>query len=111
MEIDDIKHYIWKPGEPIKRVPITSPEAIDFLKTNDRTVAKDVVDDHLVSTVFLMTDHSYNGGPPVLFETMIFNRGDQPSDLDEWQDRYCTEEEARKGHAAAVAMVKESAKP
>lgn len=51
-----------------------------------------------VSTVFLMVDHSHGlGGPPVLFETMIFN-----GPFDQWQDRYCTWDEAVAGHRRAV---------
>ena len=47
-----------------------------------------------VSTVFLGIDHSWLGGPPILFETMIFG-----GQFDEVQKRYCTMEEAIDGHA------------
>lgn len=30
--------------------------------------------DYWISTVFLGLDHSWNGGPPLIFETMVFHR-------------------------------------
>lgn len=53
-----------------------------------------------VSTVFLGLDHSYGNGPPVLFETMIFE-----GDHDGYQERYCTWEEAEQGHERAITLV------
>ncbi len=53
-----------------------------------------------ISTIFLTIDHSFNDGPPVLWETMIF--GGANSD-EQW--RYCTYEEAKLGHEKAVALV------
>jgi hypothetical protein len=50
-----------------------------------------------VSTVFLALNHAFRPGPPILFETMIFG-----GPMDQYMDRYYTEEEARKGHAFAV---------
>ncbi len=56
-----------------------------------------------VSTVFLVFDHSWNDGQPVLFETMIFG-----GPWEEWQTRYHTAAEARQGHQAAVRMAKQA---
>ena len=69
-----------------------------------RRVAEDFVADSRVSTVFLGLDHSYqiHGGPPILYETMIFG-GPQ----DGFQERYETREDAVKGHAMALEMVSE----
>lgn len=56
----------------------------------------------LVSTVFLAMDHSFAfpfGGPPVLWETMIF---DCPG-LDDYQQRYTSKADALVGHEAAVS--------
>lgn len=54
-----------------------------------------------VSTVFLAHDHNFfGGGPPVLFETMVF---EGPLDMEQW--RYCTWEEAEEGHKAVVQLV------
>lgn len=60
-----------------------------------KNVAKDDIDGHHISTVFLGLDHSWGDGPPVLFETMVFS-GD--ADYDQFQDRYTTWDEAQLGH-------------
>lgn len=56
-----------------------------------------------VSTVWLGSDHNFFGGRPLIFETMIFSS--KYLDLDQYQHRYSTLEEAKKGHKRAVAMV------
>jgi hypothetical protein len=60
-----------------------------------------------VSTVWLALDHRMGregDGRPVIFETMVFpSRGDY-SELD--CARYCTEEEAAKGHEEMVKKYK-----
>ncbi len=58
-----------------------------------------------VSTVFLCVDHSWGlGGRPLLFETMYFGSG-IPDELSEFQDRYCTYDEAEAGHERAVEQL------
>ena len=52
-----------------------------------------------VSTVWLGLDHSFGGGKPLIFETMVF-KGKGNSDLD--MERYSTLEEAVKGHKRIV---------
>jgi hypothetical protein len=52
-----------------------------------------------VSTVFLGLDHSFGDGPPLLFETMIFE-----GPHDQYQDRCSTWEQAETMHAAALAL-------
>lgn len=56
----------------------------------------------LVSTVWLGLDHGFTGGPPVIFETMVFygKNDDEPM----W--RYHTEEEALAGHQKVVDDLK-----
>lgn len=55
-----------------------------------------------VSTVFLGIDHNYSDrGPPLLFETMIFG-----GPHNDYQERYATWDEAERGHAKAVALVR-----
>jgi hypothetical protein len=61
-----------------------------------------------VSTVWLGLDHSWSGGTPIIFETMVFSgKKDRWYELggkrvytrnDHEQIRYCTEEQAIKGH-------------
>ena len=52
-----------------------------------------------VSTVFLGLDHNWGGGPPLIFETMLFGG---PEPVDGWQYRYSTQEQARAGHQKVV---------
>lgn len=66
-----------------------------------RIVAKSDVDGARVSTVFLGLDHSYGIGPPLLFETLVF---DGPHDGD--MERCTTWEEAEAQHAAMCAKLK-----
>lgn len=66
-----------------------------------RRVAWTTIGDTDVSTVFLGLDHSFGDGPPLLFETMIFNH----PELEDYQERYTTWEEAEAGHARAVRKV------
>lgn len=69
------------------------------LSKSNRIVSKDQFGDVNVSTVFLGLDHSF-GGTPVLFETMIFG-----GEHDQYQERYCTWDEAEKGHQIACELV------
>jgi hypothetical protein len=72
----------------------------------DKTTLNDAEGrEHYVSTVWLGVDHNFGDGPPLIFETMIFCH-DHKCDLDEWQDRYSTEDEARVGHDHAVERVR-----
>lgn len=57
-----------------------------------------------VSTVWLGLDHSFGVGPPLIFETMVFG-----GNLDQYQYRYATLEQARTGHDEAVQKVKDEA--
>jgi len=54
-----------------------------------------------ISTVFLGIDHSFEKGPPLLFETMIFG-----GKYGDYEERCSTWDEAVAQHAVAVALVK-----
>lgn len=59
-------------------------------------------DMYWVSTVWLGMNHNYfDKGPPLIFETMVFEDG--MSDV--YCDRYPTERSAREGHALVVASL------
>lgn len=60
-----------------------------------------------VSTVDLGLDHSFGIGRPLYYETMIFEKNENGyhNSLD-YQVRYSTEKEARKGHKKAIKYVK-----
>lgn len=54
-----------------------------------------------VSTVFLGLDHSFGGGPPILWETMIFG-----GPHDGYQRRYTSRDAAFIGHQEACRLVR-----
>ena len=106
--------------------PITLEEAGRLHKDHKYVVVKqETVGVYWISTVWLGYDHRHGSGPPVIFETMVFERG--PAGIreeyrglrtlvddtyHEWNEvdgrRYCTEAEALAGHAA---MVEEWSRP
>lgn len=71
----------------------------------DRHIANEQLENGLrVSTVFLGLDHNFFGdGPPILWETMIFG-APEDSELDGYQERYATREEAETGHRRVVEL-------
>lgn len=78
-----------------------------FGDTERRRVAHDILSDKVrVSTVFLGLDHSWGGGPPLLWETMIFG-----GPHDEYQERYSTYADAVAGHARALALARGETAP
>lgn len=67
----------------------------------NRSVAKDEVHGKIVSTVFLGLNHQFSpGGPPLLFETMIFPSYDNYSE--EYTERHSTWDEALARHKLIV---------
>jgi hypothetical protein len=58
-----------------------------------RGIAFNRVGDVEISTVFLGLDHSFTGGEPVLFETMVFG-----GEHEGFCERYTTKEKAVEGH-------------
>ena len=66
---------------------------------NSRQVARSELGEISVSTVFLGLNHNWGDGPPLLFETMIF---DGEHDEEKW--RYATWDEAIAGHKEACAL-------
>jgi hypothetical protein len=73
-----------------------------FFEKESRLVAHTLIEGVKISTVFLGLDHRWkNEGLPILFETMIFG-----GKHDQYQERYCTWEEAEAGHLRAVERVR-----
>lgn len=68
---------------------------------DQRIVQQTEVAGVMVSTVFLFIDHAFFGGPPVLWETMIFGG---PHDM--FQERYMSRAAAIAGHWDAVEKVR-----
>jgi hypothetical protein len=74
-----------------------------------RIVARTVTALHEVSTVFLALDHGWGRGPPILWETMVFQRdsdGGWQGSLDDIQWRYRSRAEALQGHQDVVEEIR-----
>lgn len=71
-----------------------------------KIVKQTTIGEFFISTVWLGLNHSFGDGPPMIFETMIFQHGEETeNELDGFQERYATEAEAAAGHEGAVAAV------
>lgn len=85
--------------------PIVEPDLLTWgrwMQNANRHVARTMVGDVRVSTVFLGLDHRFtNSGEPIVFEPMIFGGPE-----DGYQERYSTWDAALAGHAIAVALAK-----
>lgn len=91
--------YILKDKKPVKETDLIKWSI--WMEESNRTVKKDILPkDITVSTVFIGLCFYEK---PLLFETMVFG-----GKLDMHIDRYCTWEEALKGHEEIVKKVKES---
>jgi hypothetical protein len=81
----------------------------EWMAKADRHVAQTHVDHFFVSTVFLGLDHSWLAGPPLLFETMVFDGDGATQD---WSGlecrRYSIWAEAETGHAEFVDCLTEA---
>jgi hypothetical protein len=79
-----------------------------WFETADRRVAQDLDEGDegdagkkvRVSTVFLGLDHNWGGGPPILWETLVFGGA-----LDGEMARYTSLADALAGHQAMCARV------
>lgn len=99
-----IMYYILNSDHSIGTAKDVHEWASFFESLDKRIVKHDMVGKHLVSTVFLGIDHNFFGkGPPILFETMIF-------DLDEeYQTRCSTWDEAVVMHQEAIEYLERQA--
>ena len=89
-----------------KGEPITVLEMAEAMERDKVVVQETLPNGRWISTVWLGLDHHYGNGPPLIFETMVFDREGEWTDLD--QRRYSTEEQARAGHAEMVAKWSQS---
>lgn len=92
-----MKWYILDENDnPVEADMLTSAEFFE-LKDRRRVGFTEFSDGANLSTVFLGLDHSFNGGPPVLFESLWFG-----GFFDEDMTRYYTKQEALAGHNLLV---------
>lgn len=96
--------FVDRNGEPISRDE--AYEAIGDI--NQRRIGYDVINQHGVSTVWLVLNHSFGGEVPIPFETMIFAHHDGDCALEGYQERYPTEAAARAGHEQAMAEARDA---
>lgn len=75
-----------------------------ILQPENQQVAADKIGNVTVSTVWLGLNHRFGEGPPLIFETLVFE-----GPLDGEMERYSTEAEALEGHAQMVNRVREEA--
>lgn len=69
-------------------------------------VAGDTIGPYWVSTVWLGLNHQYGDGPPIIFETMVFLADTQELADVPFQDRYSTEEQAKRGHEEICTLIR-----
>ncbi len=97
-------------GEP--RNARSRSELHEFFASDRRILARSVVGERLVSTVFLPIDHAFGDGPPVLWETMVFwQKAGQAMRTTDFQRRYTSCEAALQGHAETVGALERGEEP
>lgn len=101
------KYILNAKGEPVecKKLSVWG----EFFETSKlRQVGDDTIDGVRVSTIFLGLDHNFGGGPPILWETMVFAKGRH--DGAAWHQKMdrCSgnREQAEAMHARMVRKVK-----
>lgn len=95
------KYILDKDGNPKEEKDLLT--WAKWFENADRKIARTKIGKSEISTVFLGLDHSFGGGNPILFETMVFG-----GILDGEQNRYHIKEEAIKGHKEMVEKVRAS---
>jgi hypothetical protein len=72
----------------------------------DRIVKQEDIGQFWISTVFMGLDYSSRKGPPLLFETMVFDRSAEQHPHSVWMERAPTWELALETHARGVSWAK-----
>lgn len=98
-------HWILRGHEPVPTDDMLA-WGVFFENIDNRRVAETIIPPGVrVSTVFLGIDHNFKAhGPPILFETMVFDDRSAP-EIEEMQRRYATWDEAVASHYGLVAEV------
>jgi len=107
--------YFWNPETDeltkAKYNILTSPKelwepehlALSECWHKNKRVAESLISGFWISTVFLGLDHSWGEGPPICFETMIFDHSmrkstERSSWMEQYGNRYSSGNEARESH-------------
>lgn len=97
-----MKYYMLSGADGHAIIPVPLFEWAAWFASTDRIVQQDTRADGLfISTVFLGIDHSFGEGPPLLFETMVF-QGKDGREID--CQRYSTWDDALAGHQHFLAQ-------
>jgi len=107
--------HLWELDKNHQAVPADNVYQWAESFERDHRVAGCELNGLFVSTIFLGVDHNFGfGGPPLLFETMIFPGENPPENfprIQEWastyQVRYSTWEQAMSGHENVVRIIRE----
>jgi hypothetical protein len=93
-------------GEPVG-LEFDDPCNLEWYKRRDepgpqnRRVGLTKVGAWEVSTVFLMVDHQFGDGPPILWELMVFG----PEPWSDYQERYTSRADAEAGHKRVCELL------
>ena len=66
----NLQYILDENGDPIECNDIREWGA--WMQSNDRRISQTEIGESKVSTVFLGLDHAWDGGSPLLWETMVF---------------------------------------
>lgn len=105
------RSLFYKLDENKNVVPSSLGEWANFIESklpsNYWIVGKDIINEYLVSTVFIGLCHNYNphSNIPIVFETIVFNDHHEI-----YCDRYSTWKQAEQGHMRASKWVKNGCK-
>lgn len=88
--------YYDRQGQPIDEITwlycLSDPEY--------KRIALDRAGDYTISTVWLGIDHAFGRGEPLIFETMVSHADE------DYTTRYRTEDEAMRGHAEVLELLR-----
>jgi hypothetical protein len=99
---DGVRYYD-RQGHPMSMDAWT----VALVDNDTRRVAFTEMGNIEISTVWLGLDHNFwCSGSPLIFETMVFG-----GEYNNWQQRYCTEEQAKVGHNQVVAALRAGLAP
>lgn len=111
--VDGPRMWGWVENDDFIPIPATLEVYGAYMESPRRIVQQDLVEHrgafYQVSTVFLGINHNHlRRGPPILYETMVFRRGNNPRHLGAgcYQRRYAIRPQAQAGHLETLAELR-----